>query len=240
MMRLQKYMALAGVASRRASEKMILEGKVKVNGRKVTEMGVQINEYKDLVHVNNRKISLNLSESKVYYMINKPRGYLSTAKDERGRKTVLDLVRSKERLYPIGRLDLNTSGILLLTNDGDLTYQLTHPKHEIPKKYVVKVAPIPSKEQLSYLRKGGDIGVYTIAPCEIQTRSLEEARASYEVTIHEGKNRQIRNMFEYFNCEIVTLKRISIGKLTLKGLPVGKARRLDEDEIKYLMNLAND
>ncbi len=131
MMRLQKYMAQAGIASRRASEKLIEEGKVKVNGRVVKEMGYQVNERKDVVHVQGKRISMD--RDKVYYMLNKPRGYLSTSKDERDRKTVMDLVPKGKRLYPVGRLDQNTSGILLMTNDGDLTYAMTHPKHEVPK-----------------------------------------------------------------------------------------------------------
>ena len=239
MMRLQKFMARSGVASRRASEKLIAEGKVKVNGRPVTEMGMQINERNDIVHVQGKRIMIE--EEKVYYMLNKPRGYVSTTNDEKGRKTVLDLVPDKERLYPIGRLDQNTSGIIILTNDGDLTYGLTHPKHEVPKTYVVKVSPPPSKEDLSYLRKGGNIGPYSIGPCEISTRDFDEVAgtATYEVTIHEGKNHQVRNMFEYFKCEIVTLKRIAIGKLTLKGLRLGKTKELDQDDIKYLRSLAD-
>ncbi len=238
MMRLQKFMATAGVASRRASEKLIAEGKVNVNGRKVTEMGFQINEYKDIVHVRGKRISVNLKEAKMYYVINKPRGYLSTSKDERGRKTVLELVPKEDRLYPVGRLDQNTSGILIMTNDGDLTYGLTHPKHEVPKTYVVKVSPVPTKENISKLRSGGDIGVYKIRACEISLRTLEEENATYVVTIHEGKNRQVRNMFEYIGCEIVTLKRIAIGELSLKGLRLGKSRQLEDEEVKYLKELA--
>jgi len=237
MMRLQKFMSTAGVASRRASEKLIADGKVMVNGRKVTEMGTQIDERRDIIHVSGKRIFLE--KEKVYYMLNKPRGYLSTAKDERNRKTVMDLLPKKKRLYPVGRLDLNTSGIIILTNDGDLTYGLTHPKHEVPKTYVVKVSPLPDKEQLSYLRKGGDIGVYTIASCEISTRKIEGDQGTYVVTIHEGKNRQVRNMFEYFGCEIITLKRIAVGDLSLKGLRLGKFRELTEEEIDYLYKLAD-
>ncbi len=238
MMRLQKFMAQSGVASRRASEKLITEGKVKVNGRLVTEMGMQVDERKDVVHVQGKRIMIE--DEKVYYMLNKPRGYVSTSNDEKGRKTVLDLAPEKERLYPVGRLDQNTSGIIILTNDGDLTYGLTHPKHEVPKTYVVKVSPIPTKEQLSYLRKGGNIGPYSVGPCEISTRDMDEdaGTGTYVVTIHEGKNHQVRNMFEYFKCEIITLKRIAIGKLTLQGLRLGKTKALDDDEIKYLKSLA--
>jgi pseudouridine synthase len=237
MMRLQKYMAQSGVASRRACEQIILEGKVKVNGRKVTEMGFQVNEKSDIVHVQGKRIGT--FEQKAYYMLNKPRGYLSTSCDERGRKTVMDLIPKKDRLYPVGRLDQNTSGLIILTNDGDLTYGLTHPKHHIPKTYVIKVTPIPTKEQLAYLRKGGDIGPYVIGPCEIQTRAVEEDKASYTVTINEGKNHQVRNMFEYCGCEVITLKRIAIGKLTLKGLNVGKTRELELDEVSYLKKLVD-
>lgn len=231
-------MAQSGVASRRASEKLIAEGKVKVNGRPVTEMGMQVNERKDIVHVQGKRIQIE--DEKVYYMLNKPRGYVSTTNDEKGRKTVLDLVPDRERLYPVGRLDQNTSGIIILTNDGDLTYGLTHPKHEVPKTYVVKVSPVPTKEQLSYLRKGGDIGPYVVGPSEISTRDFDEeaGTATYVVTIHEGKNHQVRNMFEYFKCEIITLKRIAIGTLTLKGLRLGKIKALDTDEINYLKSLA--
>lgn len=236
MMRLQKYMAMSGVASRRASEKLIVEGKVKVNGHVVKELGSKVNEFKDVVHVQGKRIFIE--NEMEYYAINKPRGYVSTSNDEKGRKTVMELVPSDKRVYPIGRLDQNTSGLLLLTNDGDLTYKLTHPKHEIVKSYVVKVQPIPDKEKVNYLRKGGDIGVYSIAPCDIKLRTLEEDRATYEVYIHEGKNRQVRNMFEFIGCEIVTLKRIGIGKLKLKGLRLGKFRRLDSDEVSYLKRLA--
>lgn len=236
MMRLQKFMAQSGVASRRASEKLIEEGKVKVNGRVVKEMGHQIDEKRDIVLVQGKRLISN--NDKKYYMLNKPRGYLSTSIDERGRKTVLELVPKDERIFPVGRLDQNTSGLMILTNDGDLTYKLTHPKHHISKTYVIKVAPIPTKEGLAHLRNGGDIGVYTISPCEINVRNIEENRATYEVTIHEGKNRQIRNMFEFLGCEVVTLKRIAIGKLKLKGLRLGKSRQLEDDEIMYLKNLA--
>ncbi len=229
-------MAMCGVASRRASEQLISEGKVKVNGHVETEMGLKIDPKHDTIHVRGKRIFIE--EEQVYYMINKPRGYVSTVSDERGRKTVMDLLSTDTRVFPVGRLDQNTSGILLMTNDGDLTYRLTHPKHEISKKYVIKVSPIPDKEKLEYLRKGGDIGVYTIAPCEIRTRNVEQERATYEVIIHEGKNRQVRNMFEFIGCEVVTLKRISIGKLTLKGLPLGKSRKLTLDEIAYIKHLA--
>ncbi len=238
MMRLQKYMAMAGVASRRQSEKLIEDGKVKVNGHVVQEMGLKIDEKRDTVYVKGQRIFLQ--NDKVYYMVNKPRGYVSTVSDERNRKTVMELVPNNQRLYPIGRLDQNTSGILLMTNDGDLTYRLTHPKHEVKKKYVIKVKPIPSKEKLSQLRQGGDIGVYSIAPCEILLRRLdgEENTGTYEVTISEGKNRQVRNMFEYIECEVVTLKRISIGTLALKGLRLGKSRRLTPEEIQQLKKMA--
>ena len=238
MMRLQKFMAMAGVASRRQSEKLIEEGKVKVNGHVVNEMGYKVDEKRDTIHVRGKRIFL--TEENLYYMINKPRGYVSTVSDEKNRKTVMELVPDQERLYPVGRLDQNTSGILLMTNDGDLTYRLTHPKHEVTKKYVIKVKPIPPKEKLSGLRKGGDIGVYTIAPCEIRMRRIDEDEntGTYEVTISEGKNRQVRNMFEYIGTEVVTLKRIAIGELTLKGLRLGKSRKLTADEILYVKKLA--
>ncbi len=238
MMRLQKFMAMAGVASRRQSEKLIEEGKVKVNGHVVKEMGVKIDEKRDTVHVRGKRIFM--MEENAYYMLNKPRGYVSTVSDEKNRKTIMDLVPDQERLYPIGRLDQNTSGILLLTNDGDVTYRLTHPKHEVTKKYVIKVKPIPTKEKLSQLRKGGDIGVYSIAPCEIRLRRLdeEENTGTYEVVISEGKNRQVRNMFEFIGCEVVTLKRIAIGELTLQGLRLGKSRKLTADEVAYIKKLA--
>ena len=237
-MRLQKFMAMAGVASRRQSEKLIEAGKVKVNGHVVKEMGMKIDEKRDTIHVQGKRVFIN--EDKLYYMLNKPRGYVSTVNDEKNRKTIMELVPDEERLYPVGRLDQNTSGILLLTNDGDLTYRLTHPKHEVTKKDVIKVKPIPSKEKLSELRKGGDIGVYSIAPCEIRLRRFdeEENTGTYEVAISEGKNRQVRNMFEYIGCEVVTLKRIAIGELTLKGLRLGKSRKLTPDEIVYVKKLA--
>lgn len=235
MMRLQKYMALAGVDSRRKCEALITAGKVKVNGRVANKLGTQVNEQTDIIHLDNRVI--RLKQQKEYYIMNKPRGYISAAKDDRGRKTVLDLMPRHGRLYPVGRLDRNTSGLLIITDDGELTNLLTHPREHIPKTYVVKVTPVPDKATLARLRSGGTFGDLTTQPCQIQTRTIEGDFATYEIVLHEGQNRQIRRMFEFFQHRIVTLRRTKFGELKLKGLPVGKYRKLDQQEMDYIMSL---
>lgn len=223
--RLNKYIANAGVCSRRAADKLIDEKKVKVNGRLVLEKGTVIDTYKDNVEVNGKKISI--SEEKVYILLNKPKGYITTAKEQFNRPFVLDLINEKERVYPVGRLDMDTSGLLILTNDGQLTNKITHPKNHIYKTYEAILKNELSNVDMQKLEKGVDIGGYVTQPAEVQKLGDKKVR----ITISEGKNRQVRKMFETVNNKVVELKRISIGKLTLENLEVGKFKYVKYEEI---------
>ncbi|NDL66294.1 pseudouridine synthase [Anaerotalea alkaliphila] len=237
MMRLQKMMAEAAVGSRRACEKLIQEGRVKVNGAVVTELGTKVDPEKDQVELDGNKVQTRRAAQNIYYMLHKPVGYVTTASDEQGRDTVLSLVPQKDRVYPVGRLDIMSSGLLLLTNDGDLTYKLTHPKHAIAKQYVVKVRPPVPEDRILQLQKGGDIGPYAISPSKIRLLSSDGETAVYRVAIKEGKNRQIRRMFEFVDAQVVRLQRVAVGELTLGDLPKGAYRALTEQEISYLKGL---
>ncbi|QUI23089.1 rRNA pseudouridine synthase [Vallitalea pronyensis] len=233
--RLQKYLADAGIASRRKSEILIQEGMVTVNGRTVKALGTKINPQKDIIKYEGKVIKQNTRH--VYFMLNKPTGYITTVSDEKGRKTVMDLIDYPTRLYPIGRLDYNTSGLLLLTNDGDLTYRLTHPKHEVEKKYLVTIKGVPTEKQLGELRKGVNLGVYKTSRSKIRVVDAKEGLTTLQVCIHEGKNRQVRRMFEHIGFTVTKLKRTAIGRLTLSGLKHGKYRPLTKEEIHYLRKL---
>lgn len=235
-MRLQKFLAQAGVASRRKSEELILSGKVKVNNITITELGTTVNPETDIVLYNDKRISPE--EKKVYYMLNKPEGYVTTVKDEKGRKTVLDLFsKVSERIYPIGRLDCDTSGLLLLTNDGDITYLVTHPKHEIEKNYIATVRGIPSEQQLQQFRQGLLIEGRKTAKAKVKIINKKYESSTLSIKIIEGRNRQVRKMCSAIGHPVITLKRISIGSIELGELPVGKSRQLTLDEIKYLKSL---
>ena len=235
--RLQKYIAMSGVASRRAAETMIQEGRVKVNGKKITEQGVKIEIGADNVSVDDKPIKLK--NKKYYIMLNKPEGVITSAKDEKGRKTILDIVKVEERVYPIGRLDYETSGLLLLTNDGDLTYKLTHPKHEVDKTYVARVKGKLTKEEIERFKTGHKIEDYTTAPAKLKVIKYDEQRDSslLEIKIHEGKNRQVRKMCKAINHPVLRLRRSAMGKIKIGDCEIGKYRYLTEDEIKYLKNL---
>ncbi|PKM50069.1 MAG: rRNA pseudouridine synthase [Firmicutes bacterium HGW-Firmicutes-7] len=234
-MRLQKYLAQAGVASRRASEKFIEDGRVKVNGQTVVSQGIKIDIATDIVECDGKKVAI-ANELK-YYMLHKPTRFITTASDEKGRKTVLDLLPNQERLFPIGRLDYMSSGLLLITNDGDLTYKLTHPKHVIGKKYVAIVEPKVNISDIEKLEKGVDLNVYKTAPCNITLIKEDSSTQTFEIILHEGKNRQIRRMFEWIDTKVIVLKRIAIGKLKLGSLELGDYRALTTEEIEYLKNL---
>lgn len=223
--RLNKYIANAGVCSRRAADKLIDEKKVKVNGKLELEKGTIIDIDKDSVEVNGKKISI--SEKKVYILLNKPKGYITTAKEQFNRPFVLDLINEKKRVYPVGRLDMDTSGLLILTNDGQLTNKITHPKNHIYKTYEVILKNELSNVDMQKLEKGVDIGGYVTQPAKVQKLDDKKAR----ITISEGKNRQVRKMFETVNNQVVELKRISIGKLTLENLEVGKFKYVKYEEI---------
>ncbi len=235
-MRLQKYLANCGVASRRKCEELILEGKVSVNGQVVQELGTQVKEG-DEVYYNHKRIQLE--EKYVYYMLNKPVGCVTTVHDERGRQTVLDLMKNvKVRIFPVGRLDYNTSGLLLLTNDGELTYGLTHPKYHVNKSYEVKVSGKISERSLNMLRQGVVIDYRKTYPAEVDVVKETEKHTWLRITIHEGRNRQIRKMCEAVKCSVVQLKRISIGDIELGCLKLGEYRPLTPKEINYLKQIA--
>ena len=237
-MRINKYIALCGVASRRKAEELILAGRVTVNDEVMTELSYKVDEENDIVKVDDKLIK---EENKLeYILLNKPEGYITTVKDQFDRPSVLDLVSDiKERVYPIGRLDYETSGLLLLTNDGDLTYKLTHPKHEVDKTYVARVKGKLTKEEIERFKTGLKIEDYTTAPAKLKVIKYDEQRDSslLEIKIHEGKNRQVRKMCKAINHPVLRLRRSAMGKIKIGDCEIGKYRYLTEDEIKYLKNL---
>lgn len=236
--RLQKFMAEQGVASRRKSEDLIRAGKVKVNGH-IAEIGMKINPRKDLVTVGKQKLTNVKNRKMVYIMLNKPRGYVTTVSDELGRKTVMDLLPDFGcRIYPVGRLDKDSEGLLLLTNDGSFTNCMTHPSHEYAKVYRVTVRPSVNDEILFNFRNGIEIDGRKTAPCEVTVLTEEENRVVLEFILHEGRNRQIRKMCESQDLEVARLKRISIGPIKLGMLKQGDYRELSEQDVKKLLRSA--
>lgn len=236
--RLQKFMAEQGVASRRKSEDLIRAGKVKVNGH-VAEIGMKINPRKDLVTVGKQKLTNVKNRKMVYVMLNKPRGYVTTVSDELGRKTVMDLLPDFGcRIYPVGRLDKDSEGLLLMTNDGSFTNCMTHPSHEYAKVYRVTVRPAVNDDILFNLRNGIEIDGRMTAPCEVTVLTEEENRVVLEFILHEGRNRQIRKMCESQGLEVARLKRISIGPVKLGMLKQGDYRELSEQDVKKLLRSA--
>ena len=234
--RLQKFMADCSVASRRKSEELIEAGKVKVNGH-VAHIGDKINPKRDIVTVRGKRIA---AQTKMrYIMLNKPRGYVTTVSDELGRKTVMDLVDVKARVYPVGRLDKDSEGLLLLTNDGSFANALTHPKHNYAKVYRVTVRPSVNDDILEKLRNGIEIDGRKTAPCDVNVITEEEGRVVLEFILREGRNRQIRKMCEAVNLQVARLKRISIGPIKLGMLQTGKSRELTDNEVKKLLRSAN-
>ena len=237
-MRINKYIALCGVASRRKAEELILAGKIKVNDNIVTELSDQVDEENDVVKVDDKIIK---EENKlVYILLNKPEGYITTVKDQFDRESVLDLVTDiKERVYPIGRLDYETSGLLLLTNDGDLTYKLTHPKHEVDKTYVARVKGKLTPDEIKMFKSGLKIEDYVTAPAKLKVIRYDEKTnvSLLEIKIHEGKNRQVRKMCKAINHPVLRLKRTAMGKIRIGECEIGKYRYLTEDEVKYLKSI---
>ena len=233
--RLQKFLANAGVASRRKSEEIILDGKVKVNGKLVTELGTKVDPEKDVIEVNGKKINSN--EKKVYILLNKPIGYVTTADDQFGRDTVLDLVKVKERIVPVGRLDMYTSGALILTNDGDFVYQVTHPKHEIEKTYTVTIKGIVQNSEVEQLRNGIKIDDYITKPARVKILKTDTEKdiSRLEITIHEGKNRQVRKMCEAVGRKVLALHRSKIGGIGVKDIELGKWRYLTANEVQQIL-----
>ena len=235
LIRLQKFLAKNGVASRRKSEELILSGAVKVNGSTVCELGVKVDSEKDAVEVHGRAIVPG-GTAPVYYMLNKPTGYVSTAKDQFGRPTVVSLIKSGARLYPVGRLDYDTEGLLLLTNDGEFTNKLTHPGHSVSKEYEAKVKGRISDNDIAAFKNGIDIGGYVTKPALMRLIMQYENHALISIIIKEGKNRQVRKMCGLLGHEVIELKRVAIGGLRLGNLEVGQYRKLTKDEVLVLTN----
>ena len=233
--RLQKYIADCGITSRRKAEELIKQGKIKVNGQIVYELGTKINPQKDIVLYQDKKIKEK--EKNVYILLNKPIGYVTTVKDQFKRPSVLDLVKVKERVVPVGRLDMYTSGALILTNDGDFVYQVTHPKHEIDKTYTVTIKGIVTEQDVELLKKGVKIEEYTTKPAKVKIlkTDLEKNSSRLEITIHEGKNRQIRKMCEAVGYPVLALHRSKISGIDVKDLPLGKWRFLSKQEVERIL-----
>ena len=231
--RLQKILAQAGVASRRNAEKLIADGHVAVDGTTVTELGAKFDAADVRITVDGRLA--RAQEQHVYFLLNKPKGYITTVADDRGRRTVLDLLPEvKERIYPVGRLDNNTEGLLLLTNDGALTNGLLHPKQQVDKTYIARVQPAPTQAALIRLTEGVDLDDGRTAPALVRVLASDGAEARVEITIHEGRNRQVRRMCESAGMHCTRLRRIQEGGLSLGPLPVGKWRYLTEEEVRRL------
>lgn len=235
--RLQKYMSECGVASRRKCEELISQGKVKVNGKIVTELGTKINPNKDEVVFNGKNLKHEDNE-KVYILLNKPIGYVTTVKDQFSRDTVLDLIKTNKRVVPVGRLDMYTSGAIILTNDGEFVYKVTHPKHEIDKTYNVTVKGIVTKEDIENLQKGVVIDEnYTTKEANARILKIDKEKdiSRIEIKIHEGKNRQVRKMCEAINKKVLALHRSKIGNIDVKDLKIGNWRYLTIKEVKNLL-----
>lgn len=234
MERLQKILAAAGIASRRKCEELILSGAVEVNGEPVTALGTKADPNVDVITVNGRPIR---SEKKIYVMLNKPKGVITSAKDPQGRKVVADFLPGiKERVYPVGRLDYDTEGLLLLTNDGEFANLLTHPKHHVPKTYLATVKGVPHGTALEKLQSGVMLEDGMTSPAEVEYHdvNMDKNEATIRITIYEGRNRQVRRMFDSIGHKVVKLKRIRFGELGLEGLPRGKYRLLSEQEVTML------
>ncbi len=239
MMRLQKYIAKSGYTSRRKAEVLITEGKVKVNGIVVKEQGIQVDEFKDIVEIGGKKLAVEATY--VYVLLNKPTGVVSTVSDQFDRPTVLSCISGiNERIYPVGRLDYNTSGLLILTNDGEFTNRVTHPRYHVPKTYRVEADGRLNINDLDRLRKGIRIEDYETQPAIVKVVKENSRGSVVEITIHEGKNRQIRKMFDAVNHPVLKLKRIKIGKIDDKNLNIGQWRNLTEAEVNYLKEYDDD
>ena len=228
--RLQKYFTDCGILSRRAAEAEIAAGRVRVNGE-VAKVGDKINPDTDVVEYNGRRIRPRTKREHTYLMMNKPRGYVTTLSDEKGRRTVADLIpASAGRLYPIGRLDMDSEGLLLLTDDGELTNRLTHPRHEIPKVYHVTLSTVPTKQALAALAAPMELDGYRLQPIGVKQLSPD----TLKLTLFEGRNRQIRRMCEAVGLKVMRLNRVAIGDLLIGNLPAGQCRALTADEVAYL------
>ena len=234
-MRINKFLSSLGIASRRAIDKYIEEGRIKVNGV-IASTGIDVTE-EDEIYIDNKKIETKRIEEKVYFMLNKPLEVLSASSDDRGRKTVVDLIKTDKRIFPIGRLDYMTSGLILLTNDGELFNRLVHPKSEIYKKYYIKVFGEVKKEEIEELKKGVLLEDGKTLPAKISGIKYDKNKTSMYISIREGRNRQIRRMIEKFGYKVLMLRREKIGELSLGDLKEGKYRELTREEIEYLYSV---
>lgn len=233
--RLQKFLAECGIASRRKSEEYIIEGRIKVNGKVETELGIKIDPETDKVYFDGKLVEK--SDEKVYILLNKPIGYVTTVKDQFNRDTVMDLVKVNQKVVPVGRLDMYTSGALILTNDGDFVYKITHPKHEVEKTYNVTINGDISEDEINLLKDGVIIDGYKTkgAKVKILKKVTDKNLTRIEVIIHEGRNRQIRKMFKSINKSVVALHRSKIGRIGVNDLKIGKWRYLTTDEVNSLL-----
>ena len=235
MERLQKVIAESGITSRRKAEELIKEGKVKVNGKTITELGTKVSN-KDKVEVNGKPIE---KEVKEYYILNKPSGVVTTTQDEHNRKTVIDLIPTKARIYPVGRLDYDTTGLLLLTNDGDFANILMHPSNKVEKVYMAKLKGIIKGEQINKLKEGVEIDGHTVKASRVKLKKVNEKTNScmVQITIHEGKNHQVKKMFESVGFLVDKLKREKVAFFDLKDLQSGEFRKLTPKEISKVFAL---
>ncbi len=233
-MRINKFLAACGMASRRDCDNLIAEGRVQVNGKKAS-VGMDVNE-EDEVYVDGRKAVLQKNE---YYILNKPKGYICSVSDDKGRKTVLDLMpKNVGRIYPVGRLDYDSEGLLILTTDGALAQRLTHPSNEVPKTYLVKIEGTCTESALNPIRSGVEIeGGYVTKKCKAHIVETDKTYTKIHVTLTEGKNREVRKMFAAIGKEVALLKRIKVGEITLRGLDRGAYRKLTAQEVQYLNDL---
>jgi 23S rRNA pseudouridine2605 synthase len=232
-MRLNKYIAAAGVCSRRAADELTSAGKVKINGRVMSVPGYDVQDG-DIVEVNGR--TLAPEGRKVYVLLNKPKGFITSVQDEKDRPTVMEFVADiEERVFPVGRLDAETTGLLIMTNDGDFAYKVTHPGHEVYKTYRARVSGELSRERLSRLKKGVDIGGYITAPADVTVIKQTASSAIVDISIREGKNRQVRKMFQAVGNKVLDLQRTSIGDVRLGALKPGHYRKLKREEIDSLI-----
>ena len=234
-MRINKFLSSLGIASRRAIDKYVEEGRIKVNGV-IASTGIDVTE-DDEIYIDNKKIETKRIEEKVYFMLNKPLEVLSASSDDRGRKTVVDLIKTDKRIFPIGRLDYMTSGLILLTNDGELFNRLVHPKSEIYKKYYIKVFGEVKKEEIEELKKGVLLEDGKTLPAKVSGIKYDKNKTSMYISIREGRNRQIRRMIEKFGYKVLMLRREQIGELSLGDLKEGKYRELTKEEIEYLYSV---
>jgi len=239
MERIQKILAKAGIASRREAERMVIEGRVSVNGKIVGTLGFKADPSKDRIKVDGKRLAP--FEPKVLLLLNKPRGYLSTVKDPKGRPTIMDLLRNvKWRVYPVGRLDFDAEGLLLLTNDGDLAHRLSHPRFSIPKTYLVKVAGVPEEKKLIRLRRGvmlEDGGARAVSCSLIRER---EKNSWVQVVVTEGRNHLVKRMFSAIGHPVLKLKRVEYGPIQLKDLPFGQCRALTPEEVGKLRKIGSE